>query len=316
MEQTGGNVLDLNEICFAMNESEIAFVADAINLKNEIYFRVIKNNKRYLAKKKNINCVYDFPNNKIFVFNDKNELITNGQELDIIKNIIRDNNNANNFISFNKKLSDYDIGILKMFDSEGCYNTNLKCIKERLDELNKILQIKYPDLHLEIDDYYNLDGISSIAHSNEDYILCLYFDKKCISMIKLRYIGDNMMEIASTTEKEYEGKKYNKLLRIISVIIASKMICDGKTIVALKSEAINPISTWLLISNFDVEYNVDPKEIWDAMGNKEENLKNAIFRAYDNANKLGETMSFDITLNLTSENTRKANELFLELTKS
>jgi hypothetical protein len=314
IEQFGGGVLDLNNIDIIVDNSEIDFVVSSANLKNETYFQVIKNNKRYLLEKKNINCIYDVPNNKIFIFNDKDELITNDQDINKIKNIIRDNNNVNNFIAFKKKLKEYDIGFIKLFDSEGCYNANLKCIKERLHELNQILQIKYHDLHLEIDDYYNMGGINQINHNNEDYILCLYLDKKCISMIKLRYIGDNMIEISSITEKEYEGKKYNKLLRIISVIIASKLVCNGTQIIALKSEAINPISAWLLISNFNVEYNVDPKDLWDAIYDKDTNLKEAIFKAYGEGEKTGETMSFEIILNLTPENIRKANELFLELT--
>lgn len=316
LSKLGGIIIDLNNVIIINNSVGIKFTVSTENNKNKTYFQVIQNGKRYLVEKKNINCIYDVPNNNIYIYDNNDKLISDESEIIKIKNILATNNNVSNFIVLKKKLIEHDISLIKIFDSEGCYNANLVCIKDRLHELNQVLQINCPKLHLEMDDFYKMDGIEINNYNNEDYILCLYMNEKCISKIKLKYIGTDMLEISSSTDEKYEGKKYNKLLRIVSVIIAPKLNCNGNLITALKSDAINPISAWLLISNFDVNYTVNPPELWELMENKDTNFKDAVFKVYDVAEKMNEELSFEIIVKLSSNNIRTANKLFLDITNN
>ena len=90
--------------------------------------------------------------------------------------------------------------------------------------------------------------------NNYNLILCLYYNENCISSIILIYKDEDTIGIDSNTYNNYQGNKYNTLLRAIVVILSSYIICNSKNISKISSNAINPISAWLLISNFDVTY--------------------------------------------------------------
>ena len=75
-------------------------------------------------------------------------------------------------------------------------------------------------------------------------------NSKCISSIEMNIFFDREIIINSRTDKEEEGKKYNKMLRAVVMIVGG--FIPGMT--QLHSVAENPISAWLLIDNFQVKY--------------------------------------------------------------
>ena len=84
-------------------------------------------------------------------------------------------------------------------------------------------------------------------------ILCLQLDKNCISSISCNIdIDGDAIEISSSTCEEYSGKKYNKLLRYVAVLLCHKInINNEKKIKFITSTAINQISAIQQIYNLD-----------------------------------------------------------------
>ena len=122
--------------------------------------------------------------------------------------------------------------------------------KETIKELNELLKLKCSNLSLNLDYVYKLKGTIAIYTEPADVdtlILCLYNNNNCVSSIELGLDLDGNLHINSKTISEFEGKKYNKLLRGVVIIIAS--LIDG--IQLLVSDAMNPISAWLLFTYYN-----------------------------------------------------------------
>jgi hypothetical protein len=122
-----------------------------------------------------------------------------------------------------------------------------------LSILNRELSMKCPNLILKLAPFYEyLEPVDRYGENNhlcasgrfyETIILSLCKDGRCVSTIELTINNDTTITINSKTTKEEEGKKYNKMLRSILIIIATKI----PHIQSIRSVAINKISTWLLI---------------------------------------------------------------------
>lgn len=95
---------------------------------------------------------------------------------------------------------------------------------------------------------YNMNGhVTSYANDIYKLLFCLnHSTEGCISSVQLISFGKDTILISSRTKPEFEGKKYNKLLRAATIIISP--LLQFKT---LSSYAINPISTWLLMDSFN-----------------------------------------------------------------
>ena len=122
--------------------------------------------------------------------------------------------------------------------------------KEKIKELNELLKLKCGNLSLNLDYVYKLQGTIATYTEPSDVdtlVLCLYNNNNCISSIELNEDEEGNLQINSKTISEFEGKKYNKLLRGVVIIIAS--LIDG--VQKIVSDAINPISAWLLISAYN-----------------------------------------------------------------
>ena len=119
--------------------------------------------------------------------------------------------------------------------------------KKKIEKLNDLLKKKCDNLSLSLDYIYNMNGyIASYSNDTRPLLLCLnHPDKGCISSIEL-YIHGDSLTINSKTKTEFEGKKYNKLLRAATIIIAPLLKCEE-----FNSYSINPISTWLLMDSFN-----------------------------------------------------------------
>ena len=92
-------------------------------------------------------------------------------------------------------------------------------------------------------------------------------ENKVMSYIKLTptYFEDGTLRvnIDSLTILHYGGKKYNKFLRSILIILSYLLVCgNGKKINYIYSQALSPISAWLLISNFYTFVNCRNRHKW------------------------------------------------------
>ena len=135
----------------------------------------------------------------------------------------------------------------------------LRDAQTKITELNGHLQKKCPNLRLQLDFVKNLPGpITRYSRvvgpttraRGKRLILCLYENSKCISSIEMNIVFGHEITINSRTDKDKEGKKYNKMLRAVVMLVGG--LIPGIT--QLHSVAENPISAWLLIDNFQVEY--------------------------------------------------------------
>jgi hypothetical protein len=83
-----------------------------------------------------------------------------------------------------------------------------------------------------------------------DLLLCLNITKNgkihCISSISCKIKGGEM-EISSKTHRDYEGKKYNLLLRSAMILLAHHI----RPITQIVSRAINPISAFSMVKYFN-----------------------------------------------------------------
>jgi hypothetical protein len=151
-------------------------------------------------------------------------------------------------------------GVFKLMikNEYGCFTQdNPIDIEKAIEQLNIRLQKKCNKLKVVMAYYYDLTGKKVVLSPMNELVICLYDDSdRCISNIMLSYKMNKdkgIITIESMTDVEYEGRKYNKLLRAIAIKICSILRCNNKTIDYIYSYAVSPISSWLLIDNFIVE---------------------------------------------------------------
>lgn len=113
-------------------------------------------------------------------------------------------------------------------------------------------------------------SLSEPLGSVPQYLLCLMYANRCISSIELRVItATRSVEISSKTHPNYEGRRYNLLLRAAAMLIASQLTVPSRThtmrtrsqtssrvprkkyVLRLVSRAINPVSTLVLVKYFN-----------------------------------------------------------------
>jgi hypothetical protein len=133
----------------------------------------------------------------------------------------------------------------------------------KIVELNEILQSKCKNLTLVLDFMYKLPNSVAIygCERYDKLLLCLYYKSdddstnNCVSSITLWKCFNNI-GINSQTHEDYNGKKYNKLLRAVCIIISNLIvsITDGSVMKKISSNALNPISALLLINSFNATY--------------------------------------------------------------
>ena len=274
-------------------------------------------NNRYLINEIfNYFCLYD-NDNIIYIFNNEGIQIDSLDEIECVITIIK--LDISNYFAFNKNLKQHKIILREINKNIGCFNINLCTIFEEIEKLNIILQKKCKMLYLKLDNYYNLSGnITLFSIPSDNLILCLYYNDACISSITLKYKNENTIEIDSQTDEIYQGNKYNSLLRSVIVMLSPYIICNSEKINKLYSIAANPISAWLLISNFDVKYYSNNFIFDDFVKQKHEEtpnitLKELIFSAY-NQPKISKNIEILIELELSDFNLDKAEKLFMKIT--
>lgn len=80
-------------------------------------------------------------------------------------------------------------------------------------------------------------------------VLCLYRRTKCISSITFSFYPQSVL-IESKTDPQEENKKYNTLLRAITILLSDKLVVRNQAIRSIQSQPIHWVSAWLLHSKF------------------------------------------------------------------
>jgi hypothetical protein len=133
------------------------------------------------------------------------------------------------------------------------HDLDLNAAQTSIHNLNKELRKKCPGLILKLAPFYAYTEDLKIYNEHSDVCIgCHFYDtlilslcnsEKCISTIEMKVSPGGEITINSKTDKEEEGKKYNKMLRFVLFIVAQKI----PGLIHVKSVAVNPISAKLLL---------------------------------------------------------------------
>jgi hypothetical protein len=230
-----------------------------IEMTNETIKFVNLVDNRYINKINIENCDYYFSQKKptydynIFKLNNDFYIINNkDSQDDNMRDIINLLENETKPIKLSQSLLKLNTLII-FLENKFCTKYNyLFRAKEKIKEINNLLHTKCPNLQLEIDFIHHLAGNITKFSSNDNFnylTLCLYDGLNCISSITISVLTNGTtIEISSKTHSNFEGKKYNKLLRAIIIVISKLLENTFENIISI---AINPISAWLLITYFN-----------------------------------------------------------------
>jgi hypothetical protein len=228
------------------DESSITTMANKVN--NSTIFKIVHENcvRHFSVTDENTDFQFLYLDNQP----DKTGVLvkryadTDADYIETIATFIRNNQPIHAKRDF---LTEHKI-IRIMWESRVCETEiDISGTEPKIKELNDLLTVKCGNLSLSLDYGYNMNGyVVSFSGSNRTLLLCLnHPEKGCISSIEVITDGSKLI-INSKTKEEFEGKKYNKLLRAATIIIAPLLDCE-----TLTSYAINPISTWLLMNSFN-----------------------------------------------------------------
>ncbi len=168
-------------------------------------------------------------------------------------------------------------------------------VKYMIHKLNHKLNQKCNGFNLLFDYGYKIKDNNLPLTS---YVLCLYYDTKCLSTI-LCTIIKNIFYINSNTIESYQRNKYNLFLRSTAIII-----CKYYNISSLQSDAINPISVYTLSKYFMVTYDDDFKKF---LNHRPITLE--ICQEYMNDDDIGVT----VNVHINDENIQRALNVCKEL---
>lgn len=133
---------------------------------------------------------------------------------------------------------------------------NLDDAKRVIQSLNSELQKKCPGFHLQIDYITSFpvgstvslySGVLLNAYIKPPLLLCLMHGNECVSSITLM-VSEREPIIESKTNKRYEGRKFNTLLRAVAIMISKSLYQNAEYLI---SNAVNIISATLMIKRFN-----------------------------------------------------------------
>jgi hypothetical protein len=229
---------------------------------------------RYISTEDNIVYIGIIYNNALNVFNliedgvftddfkSEFEMINENRVLYILTNRITNSNDRtfyNSIIKFFESIPNFSyIGKDELFCKD---LINLDEAKEIINDLNIELNKTCPNFKINVDYVFNFKDPSIVALFDPDdeyyrdhLLLCLFNGNNCVSSLTIHLNKnldeDNSSEISfdSKTDEHYEGRKFNKLLRAVIIIIAKALDENARFIL---SGAINPISALLMLKNFN-----------------------------------------------------------------
>jgi len=174
-------------------------------------------------------------------FNERNDGLTSFAISDEINR-----NNPHNFAIIRQKMSLHKPSNV----------IDLQPAKHIIAQLNVELQKTCPDFHLNIDYITSFpnDSTASLysdtmlnSYFQPPIVLCLFTGNDCVSSLTLQ-VRESELTIDSRTNKRYEGRKFNTLLRAVAIIISKGLNAGAERLV---SNAINIVSTILMIKRFN-----------------------------------------------------------------
>ena len=128
--------------------------------------------------------------------------------------------------------------------------------KSIVHQLNAALQPKFPEFHLHIDYLTSFppDSVVSLysdlftnLYFEPQIVLCLFTGNNCVSSITIN-VTRSEMTIYSRTNEQYEGRKFNTLLRAVAIIVSKSLNERAERLV---SSAVNVVSALLMIKQFN-----------------------------------------------------------------
>jgi hypothetical protein len=143
----------------------------------------------------------------------------------------------------------------------------------------------------------------------ETLILALCNEKECISTIEIIIQSTGEISINSKTDPNEEGKKYNKLLRCVLIMVGLEI----KGFDGLNSSSLNPISAWLLqkYSNASVKTGDPFEEYLKKEKRSIENIDQEFIKGYYKDNK-----KIDLIIPINKENAIKSQAEFKKIIDS
>jgi|688.fasta_scaffold287972_2 hypothetical protein len=144
-----------------------------------------------------------------------------------------------------------DIPNFVFIRQEPCFSfKNLDAAKEIIRRLNIELDGPCPDFKISIDYVLNLKDPSFVSIYEDEFnpyslLLCLFNGNNCVSSLILHFNNTKLI-IDSKTHENYEGRKFNKLLRAVIIIIGKSLEATN-----IHSDAINPTSVFLMLNSFN-----------------------------------------------------------------
>jgi hypothetical protein len=163
---------------------------------------------------------------------------------------------------------------------------NFDVAKAIINDLNVELNKTCPNFRINIDYIFNLEDHSFVTifpsltlHDRYTYpyilLLCLFNGNNCVSSITINFdlMDSRKIDIDSRTDIRYEGRKFNKLLRCVLIIIA-KALDERKQFIS--SEATNLISALLMIKSLNAVSKNDSGEIILDKSSSFEDIKSAM----------------------------------------
>lgn len=256
--------IEMPEIKFSSNS--FANIEKITNVNNtNIYRTNIDNCVRYISVNNSTIYIGMKHENVFYIFN----LIEDGMFPDDFKNQLETGmDNAKN-TTITNKLKRFPIHKIRINNltwirgSECSKVINLDASKVHVVHLNEKLNRTCPNFRISIDYIFGLPEHSTVTtysgiqqYKPDSLLLCLFNRNNCVSSLTIHRDRVNSISIDSMTHPIYEGRKFNKLLRAVLIIIAKSL---DENIQFITSDAVNPISASLMINSF----NAIPKNIND-----------------------------------------------------
>ena len=218
------------------------------------YFILLINDKKLLVYK-HINNIYNYcyayHNNIAYFINQNNvksQIPNSKLNIDNLF-LLMNTYDKDKLLRHTQRLNQNNIFICKINKIE----IDLTRIHQYIEELNKILYLRCMNKYkIDINYAYKMNNV--LFYSQEEpssLIMCVRIGEECVSSIEL-VLEDNEdltynIKIDSQTLKEYEGNKFNQILRLIIMIISQFFPIR---ISHIHSQAVNPISAYLMIKLF------------------------------------------------------------------
>ena len=150
----------------------------------------------------------------------------------------------------------HNFAIIRQTSSEFKPLIDLSNAKRIVAQLSDALQPTCPGFHLQIDyiTSFPTDSVVSLysdiplnSYFQPQIALCLFTGNNCVSSITIN-VTKTEITIDSKTNEQYEGRKFNTLLRAVVIIISKNLNERAKILVSI---ATNAISALLMIKRFN-----------------------------------------------------------------